>query len=130
MVILIILVTGVISVDDNAQYADCATSNKTSVLSILELAELQGLATGVVTTARLTHATPSTTYAHSVSRRWENDAAVPDPRCKDIGKYRPLHKVSSNQDKYCIPKRSIFHCFRQGTLFSNLNTGNKFCGLL
>ena len=78
-------ILGVISVDDKADYAVCERSNKTSVLSILELAELNGLSTGIVSTARLTHATPATTYAHSVSRRWENDAQVPDKRCKDIG---------------------------------------------
>lgn len=77
---------GVISVDDKAEYANCQRSNGTSVLSILEMAELNGLSTGVVTTARLTHATPATTYAHSVSRRWENDAQLTDKRCRDIGK--------------------------------------------
>jgi len=75
---------GVISVDDNADYAVCGTANGTSVLSILEMAELNGLSTGVVTTARLTHATPAVTYAHSVSRRWENDADLPSTKCKDI----------------------------------------------
>lgn len=77
--------TGVISVDDRAEYGNCQTSNKTHVLSLLELAELNGLSTGVVTTARLTHATPATTYAHAASRRWENDALLTDKRCKDIG---------------------------------------------
>ena len=72
--------------DDKAEYANCQRSNGTSVLSILEMAELNGLSTGVVTTARLTHATPATTYAHSVSRRWENDAQLTDKRCRDIGK--------------------------------------------
>ena len=81
------LFLGVISVDDRAEYAVCGSSNKTSVLSILELAELNGLSTGVVTTARITHATPSTAYAHSVSRRWENDAQLPDKRCADIGEH-------------------------------------------
>ena len=82
---LLVISTGVISVDDAADYAVCRTANGTSVLSILEMAELNGLSTGVVTTARLTHATPAVTYAHSVSRRWENDADLPSTKCKDIG---------------------------------------------
>ena len=77
---------GVISVDDKADYASCQKSFGTSVLSIAEMAELKGLATGVVTTARLTHATPATAYSHSASRRWESDGSLPDKRCKDIGK--------------------------------------------
>ena len=67
---------------------DCAGSLKQPVLSWLELADSAGLATGIVTTARLTHATPAVTYAHSPTRNWENDADVPAEAaalgCKDI----------------------------------------------
>ena len=42
------------------------------------------LSTGVVTTSRLTHATPASVYAHSADRNWESTA---DETCKDIGKY-------------------------------------------
>jgi len=67
---------------------DCAGSLKQPVLSWLELADSAGLATGIVTTARLTHATPAATYAHSPTRNWENDADVPAEAvalgCKDI----------------------------------------------
>ena len=37
----------------------------------------KGKATGLVTTTRLTHATPAAAYAHSVSRWWESPARVP-----------------------------------------------------
>eukprot|EP00795_Rhopilema_esculentum_P004737 gene4737-21036_t len=77
---------GVISVDDKADYASCEKSFGTSVLSIAEMAELKGLATGVVTTARITHATPATAYSHTSSRRWESDGSLPDKRCKDIAR--------------------------------------------
>ncbi len=52
--------------------------------TLLELAEGAGLATGVVSTARLTHATPAACYAHTSARDWEADsdrpagATVPD----------------------------------------------------
>lgn len=67
---------------------DCAASLKQPLLSWLQLADSAGLATGIVTTARLTHATPASTYAHSPNRNWENDADVPVEAaalgCKDI----------------------------------------------
>ena len=55
------------------------------MLSVLMLAEIAGLSTGVVTTARITHATPATAYAHSSDRDWEVDEDISDPNCKDIG---------------------------------------------
>ena len=47
------------------------------LVTFLELAEMRGLSTGVVTTARLTHATPAACYAHSPEREWESDADIP-----------------------------------------------------
>jgi len=42
----------------------------------------------VITTARLTHATPASAYAHSANRYWEYDARVKKDTnggsCKDI----------------------------------------------
>nr|CAD7437447.1 unnamed protein product [Timema bartmani] len=46
-----------------------------------------GKATGVVTTTRITHATPAALYAHSPSRYWEDDSKMPPQArksCKDI----------------------------------------------
>ncbi len=45
--------------------------------TILEWAEDRGLSTGVVTTTRVTHATPAACYAHSPERDWEGDADLP-----------------------------------------------------
>jgi alkaline phosphatase len=59
---------------------NCGASNGTPATTLLELAKTAGLGTGVVTTARVTHATPATTYAHICHRDLENDiaaAAVP-----------------------------------------------------
>jgi len=54
----------------------CPTSgNGSKVSTVLELAIAKGLSTGVVTTARLTHATPAATYAHICNRNGENDIA-------------------------------------------------------
>ena len=48
---------------------------------------ITGKSVGIVTTARLTHATPSAAYAHTPARGWECDYDVwpPEERaCKDI----------------------------------------------
>lgn len=67
---------------------DCADSLQKPLLTWLELADSAGMATGVVSTARLTHATPAAMYAHSPDRNWENDTDLPATAvtqgCKDI----------------------------------------------
>ena len=54
----------------------------------LERAMDRGLSAGVISTARLTHATPATAYAHVPDRGWENDARLPaeavEAGCRDI----------------------------------------------
>lgn len=50
--------------------------NKKPVETLLELAKAQGMGTGIVTTTRVTHATPATTYAHVCHRDAENDIAA------------------------------------------------------
>ena len=52
-----------------------ATGNGASVPTLLEQSIAKGKASGVVTTARLTHATPAATYAHICHRDAEYDIA-------------------------------------------------------
>jgi len=70
------------------QRDDCAGSLDRRLVSWLHLADAAGLATGIVSTARLTHATPAATYAHAPDRNWENDTDLPEPAraagCRDI----------------------------------------------
>jgi alkaline phosphatase len=81
---------GVIGVNQSVAQGDCAAEAGNQVTSIFEMAEEAGLATGVVSTARVTHATPAATYAHSANRDWEDDAAMasrgqePGGACVDI----------------------------------------------
>ena len=67
---------------------DCAGSLGRQLVSWLRLADDAGLSTGIVTTARLTHATPAATYAHAPDRNWENDTDLPAGAvaagCRDI----------------------------------------------
>ncbi len=79
---------GVIAQDGRARRGDCAGARGHELRTLLELAEQKGLATGIVTTTRLTHATPAATYAHSPERGWEGDSKLPPQArrqdCKDI----------------------------------------------
>ncbi len=76
--------SGVLGVAQKANRGDCSSGKGQSLVTALELAETAGMSTGVVTTTRLTHATPGATYAHSVERDWEYDMAMP-PAAKEEG---------------------------------------------
>ena len=68
----------------------CDGAAAASIATLLEQAEDRGLASGVVTTTRITHATPAGTYAHSASRDWESDITTPAEAqaqgCRDIAR--------------------------------------------
>ena len=63
---------GVIGVDEDVVRGNCASTKGNEVISALELAEIKGMATGIISTARITHATPAATYAKSADRNWED----------------------------------------------------------
>lgn len=67
---------GVVGVNENANRGDCASITGTEVASMNEIMSAAGKATGIVSTARITHATPSAAYAKSVDRNYE--ARVPE----------------------------------------------------
>jgi len=56
----------------------CFGPTKSFPRSLAERAELIGMSTGVVTTTRITHATPAAVYAHSPDRNWESNDAIPE----------------------------------------------------
>ena len=60
----------------NASDSTCPTTNGAPVTTLLEIAKEKGLATGVVTTTRVTHATPAATYSHICHRDGENTIAA------------------------------------------------------
>ena len=76
--------SGVLSVNQRVALGDAAAFAGNQVTTILELAERAGLSTGVVTTTRITHATPAACYAHSPHRDWEDDSSLP-PAAKEAG---------------------------------------------
>lgn len=81
---------GVISVDQSMWKGDCTGLAEGRRLTLWELAAEAGLQTGVVSTTRLTHATPGATLAHVPERNWESDANLPDEAtrlgCTDIAR--------------------------------------------
>jgi alkaline phosphatase len=66
-----------LSVDETVAGGDFAGVAGHVLVTILEQAEQRGLATGIVTTTTVTHATPAATYAHSPERDWESDSRLP-----------------------------------------------------
>jgi alkaline phosphatase len=68
--------------------SDCAGSLRRPLQSWLRLADAAGLSSGIVTTTRITHATPAALYAHSPDRNWESDVSTPAAAqaagCRDI----------------------------------------------
>ncbi len=69
---------GFIGIDQVPNRGDCAASKGHELVSLLELASVAGLSTGVVTTTRITHATPAATYGHLPDRNWEVDVEIPE----------------------------------------------------
>lgn len=79
---------GVLAVGPSAARSDCGAAAGDELVSLLEIAKLAGLSTGIVTTTRITHATPAATYAHTPERNWEDDVTLGPVAaasgCKDI----------------------------------------------
>ncbi|MBB1491325.1 MULTISPECIES: alkaline phosphatase [unclassified Paracoccus (in: a-proteobacteria)] len=66
----------VINIPDTVAVADCAAGLQTEVKLLSEIASEMGKSVGVISTARLTHATPAAVYARTVARDWEDDSLV------------------------------------------------------
>lgn len=81
---------GMIGVDGDQQRGSCRGIEDTALPSVLELASEAGLGTGIVTTTRITHATPAALFAKSADRNWEADALLSPvaraQRCVDIAR--------------------------------------------
>ncbi len=71
-------VNGTIGVTQNIVLNDPASQAGNEVTTIFEQAEEAGLSTGIVSTARITHATPAATFAKVAGRDWENDTNLPE----------------------------------------------------
>jgi alkaline phosphatase len=70
---------GMLSVNHTTARGECNAGviDSKAVKTILEHAAERGKATGIVSTARLTHATPAALYSHTAVRDWEADSNLP-----------------------------------------------------
>ncbi|XP_046744633.1 alkaline phosphatase-like isoform X1 [Diprion similis] len=78
-----------VGLDSSARFENCFSSQNAKVPSLISWAQQQGKSTGVVTTTRVTHATPAALFSHASSRYWEDDGKVPPAArrsCKDIAR--------------------------------------------
>ena len=79
---------GVLSIPPSVARGDCQGALGAPVETLLEKLERQGVRTGIVSTATITHATPAANYAHSADRNWEADSDMPAEAlaagCRDI----------------------------------------------
>lgn len=93
---------GAIAVDPSVQRGDCAGSQGHELVSLLDLAAQGGLATGIVSTTRITHATPAVLYAKSPDRGWESDRGLPPSAkaagCRDIAEQLVRYDVGRGLD--------------------------------
>lgn len=81
---------GAIAVGQQAVRGDCESVRGQQLVSLVDLAKAAGLPAGIVTTTRITHATPATLFAKSPERRWESDneltGAARAAGCRDIAR--------------------------------------------
>ncbi|MBV7258782.1 alkaline phosphatase [Erythrobacter crassostreae] len=79
---------GMLGVGPDTARGDCASALANPLPMLGEEVKQRGLALGIVSTARITHATPASVYARSPDRNWEADAAIPEEErgkgCSDI----------------------------------------------
>jgi alkaline phosphatase len=103
---------GVIGLGPEARPGQCAGARAAEIPSIMALAQQTGRATGVISTARITHATPAATYAHTADRDWEADSKLtPEARaagCIDIARQLVEGPVGSRLDLVLGGGRQMF----------------------
>ncbi|MDA7826417.1 alkaline phosphatase [Porticoccaceae bacterium] len=91
---------GIVGINESVVRGECTSQAGNEVISALDLAELAGLSTGIVTTTRVTHATPAATYAKSADRDWEGDSDMPlqalNDGCMDIAAQLVEYKANLN----------------------------------
>lgn len=79
---------GVLGIGPQAVRGSCADALAHPLPLLGEEAKERGLALGIVSTARLTHATPASVYARSADRNWEayvgGDEGQDNSACEDI----------------------------------------------
>lgn len=103
-----------------------------AVKTILEMAEEKGMATGLVATSSVTHATPGSFIAHQKSRAYDEAIAM-DFLNTDIdvfigGGYKFFAKRSDNKDLTIILKKNGYQVLQEMDQIAKVSSG-KLAGL-
>lgn len=69
---------GMINVDETVGVGDCANMAGHELKTFAEIVSEAGKSVGVVSTARITHATPAAVYAKTANRDWEDNSKLPE----------------------------------------------------
>ena len=67
-----------INVSENAVAGDCSTLAGNELTTFAEVVAAQDKSVGIVTTTRMTHATPAAVYSKTVHRDWEDNTGLPE----------------------------------------------------
>ncbi|WBU57200.1 alkaline phosphatase [Paracoccus sediminicola] len=69
---------GTINVGDAGGYDNCEGAANAGLTTFSEMVSDMGKSVGIVSTARITHATPAAVYAKTTNRDWEDDTQLPE----------------------------------------------------
>ncbi|XP_051979659.1 intestinal-type alkaline phosphatase-like [Xyrauchen texanus] len=90
---------GTLGLSATARRKICSTTKGNEVKSVLHQAKMAGKSVGIVSTARVQHASPAASYSHTADRDWYSDKELPSDAvtggCKDIA-YQLIHNTDIN----------------------------------
>ncbi|GEA60789.1 alkaline phosphatase [Vibrio comitans] len=100
---------GVMGLTDNVERGDCDIDNE-QLHTLIELATHKGMATGLVSTGRVTHASAAPLYAHTSNRDWESavsgecNGKVSDIAYQLVHEAAPINVVLGGGSREFLPK--------------------------
>ena len=69
---------GTINIDDAGAYDSCDAAATAGLTTFSEIVADMGKSVGIISTARLTHATPAAVYSRTANRDWEDNTQLPE----------------------------------------------------
>lgn len=120
--------SGTIGVNAKVMYGDCVVDKGNHTESIASWAQKSCKSTGLVTTTRVTHASPAGVYGHTSRRGNENDAAIYS-RCKGTGMPEPVDLATQlihNEEAQKF--KVILGCGRREFINSTVNDEEGIAG--
>jgi len=86
---------GKLNVLPGGLFSGCADDTSAAPTLFADMAEKAGMSTGIISTARITHATPAAVYGRLMSRDWETDRDM-----EDFGKERGCIDLATQMIAY------------------------------